>query len=339
MSGRWQITRQASRWLTWVAWCDLLLMVTLWLALQYAQEQWWPLAMLLFAPRWLAALPTAFLVPLAVWRRRRALLPLMLAGGVVAGPLMGFNLPLKETVGSGSHHIRVLSYNILGGWYNAEEFAALLRESAIDVAALQECPDALRLPVPAGWQVVRHGGLAVLSRYPIVSYNATELQQKTELWPETHLLQAVIQTPKGAVDVCSLHLPSPRFGLQALLDRRTLVRPSRRQLFDQQIAGRWFVAGNLADTIGTLKPPVILAGDFNTPVESNLYKRYWNGYANAFSATGWGYGFTQRVSVGGLSFGVRIDHILVGKGLKPLSCRVGRDIGSDHLPLIADIGW
>jgi endonuclease/exonuclease/phosphatase (EEP) superfamily protein YafD len=68
-----------------------------------------------------------------------------------------------------------------------------------------------------------------------------------------------------------------------------------------------------------------------------LFRTVWGGYRNAFSETGFGYGWTQRVSVRGLPIGIRIDHVLTRNGLKPLLCEVGPDMGSDHLPLIADV--
>ena len=81
--------------------------------------------------------------------------------------------------------------------------------------------------------------------------------------------------------------------------------------------------------------PVLIAGDFNMPVESAIYHRYWSRYTNAFSTAGFGYGY---------SFGrtrkfrrwVRIDHILSGPDWRVLGCWVGPDVGSDHWPVIAE---
>ena len=36
-------------------------------------------------------------------------------------------------------------------------------------------------------------------------------------------------------------------------------------------------------------------------------------------------------------FGVRIDHVLTGDGWRCRRCWVGPDVGSDHLPLLADL--
>jgi len=83
--------------------------------------------------------------------------------------------------------------------------------------------------------------------------------------------------------------------------------------------------------------PVIIAGDFNMTVESAIYRECWSSYRNAFTMTGFGYGWTERAEISGVPLAVRIDHILTDTGLIPKMCQVGPDIGSDHLPVIADV--
>ena len=73
------------------------------------------------------------------------------------------------------------------------------------------------------------------------------------------------------------------------------------------------------------------------PTDSCIYRRDWNDYRSAFSGAGLGFGYTERVRVRGLSWGVRIDHVLTGSSWRCRSCRVGADVGSDHLPLVADL--
>jgi endonuclease/exonuclease/phosphatase (EEP) superfamily protein YafD len=84
---------------------------------------------------------------------------------------------------------------------------------------------------------------------------------------------------------------------------------------------------------------VIVAGDFNTPTDSVVFRRFWAPYRNAFSTSGFGFGNTMRPTVRGCRFGVRIDHILAGTDWWPRTCWVGPDVGAEHLPLIADLVW
>jgi endonuclease/exonuclease/phosphatase (EEP) superfamily protein YafD len=73
------------------------------------------------------------------------------------------------------------------------------------------------------------------------------------------------------------------------------------------------------------------------PAESIFYRRDWLDYANAFSNAGFGYGLTMKVIIRGFRYGVRIDHILMSESLTAEKCWVAPDVGSDHLPVIADI--
>ena len=58
------------------------------------------LALVLFAPRWVWALPLIALVPAALFLRRRLVAPLALAAALWAGPLLGFNVPLRNPLAS-----------------------------------------------------------------------------------------------------------------------------------------------------------------------------------------------------------------------------------------------
>ena len=90
-------------------------------------------------------------------------------------------------------------------------------------------------------------------------------------------------------------------------------------------------AGEAAAVAG----PVLLAGDFNTPPESAIFRRLWTPYTDAFGAAGWGWGYTF---IGGRTR-VRIDHILAGPGWYCERCWVGPDVGSPHRPVITDLTW
>jgi len=327
------------RLLRWCSWLYLMLLLLVWGLVFLVGDRWWLATIVLYGPRWFFALPLALLVPLVFLRREYFVcIPLFICVVFVFGPLMGFNLPsAKAFKPQGQVALRVLTYNINGGHFNAKQCFGLIKDSAVDLVAFQECPDNLSLPVPIGWYGIQKNGLALFSRYPMQFIKVVQVKEPTDKWPAPCLLHGLVETPKGVINVCSLQLPSPRFGLQAVLDRYTLLRPSRRKLLDQQIITRKFVACEVKRYLSALSKPVIVVGDFNTPADSPLFRKVWGRFSNAFSETGLGYGWTQRVSVSGLSFSARIDHVLTTKGLRPLVCEVGPDLGSDHLPLIADI--
>ena len=95
-------------------------------------------------------------------------------------------------------------------------------------------------------------------------------------------------------------------------------------------------AGNrvISDFARRCRGPVLLAGDFNTPGESGIYREYWDDFCNAFSASGWGFGYSYYY---GLRCQVRVDHILGGSGWQSRRCWIGPDVGSPHRLVLADL--
>jgi vancomycin resistance protein VanJ len=300
-------------------------------------DLWWFGTMLLFGPRWLVTLPLPVLFPLALWRSRRTLFPLIAAALIIAGPFMGLRLPLGKTGCAGAAVLRVLTCNINSGNFDAAALSALILETKADLVALQECPRELRLALPAGWRTVQEGELALLSRFPLHGVKSLQALHPPHRWPRTTLLCCVVAAPGGDLDFCTVHLPSPRYGLQVMLDRATLLSPSRMSLLFSETSHRWSISRQASAFLASRSLPLVVAGDFNMPVQSAIYREYWGSYSNAFSRTGWGYGWTERAALRGIPIGVRIDQVLSGDGFSPCLCRTARDVGSDHLPLIADI--
>jgi endonuclease/exonuclease/phosphatase (EEP) superfamily protein YafD len=79
----------------------------------------------------------------------------------------------------------------------------------------------------------------------------------------------------------------------------------------------------------------ILAGDLNCSPWSPAFARLLREGRLADSAPGRGFATTwlSRIPL----FGLAIDHILIGNGIVVRERRVGPDVGSDHLPVIADL--
>jgi len=81
-----------------------------------------------------------------------------------------------------------------------------------------------------------------------------------------------------------------------------------------------------------LGPPVIVAGDFNAPIEATEMDGLSGAFDDAFATIGFPAGDPRRASCGAN----RIDHLLT-RGLRATSCAIHRDAGdaSDHLPVVA----
>ncbi len=323
-------------WRRWLERCTLLAcwtyvaaMIGLIALMAVAGDRWWPTTFALFGPRWVAAIPFVVLLPMALIARRWATLPpILIASILVVSPWMGFRVPWGASSG-GLLRLRFLTCNVEGG--RAKGLAALIAETEPDLVILQECPLdwATRMFPGPGWFLHHNWGLAIASRLPIRGFEDRSLA--TPQWAGGEINRIVVETKVGAVDVFGVHLETPREGLESVIrgklrgvpDLRANIAQRRRE---SQSASRW---------VGESNHPVLIAGDFNMPVDSTIYRESWSPYLNAFSAAGLGFGPTKFTRW----FGVRIDHVLAGSGWVARRCWVGPDVGSDHRPVIADLDW
>jgi endonuclease/exonuclease/phosphatase (EEP) superfamily protein YafD len=311
------------------SWLYLLLILALWALLRLA-DLWWPATLLMFSPRWLLVVPGAILALAALFLRRRSLIVLSIALVLALGPVTSFCIPwpFLSSEAASAERLRLMTCNMHYYKGSAGRLDALLDEARPDIVALQEWPGWNKSELLAGrqWHVHESSVLFLASRFPI--------RQVTELGHDSMddvgaVLHAELETPGGIVTLFSVHLASPREGLYNVVH-------DREEGADDLEAGsalRWVQSEQLARRVEEVSGPVLLAGDFNTPVESAIFRRYWDRYTDAFRFAGWGWGYTF---IGGKT-AVRIDHILAGPGWLCERCRVGPNVGSPHRPVIADL--
>ncbi len=302
-------------------------------------DRWWFATLLLFSPRWLLTVPLLALVPLAIFYRRRLLWPLLLVAGILLGPVLNFSLPLSALGRSDGQPLRVLTCNLsVGDAVASERMFSLIEEVHPDLVALQEAPR-IATKWPDGWHVIAEGELLIASRYPLARLGRDRALQLPHTYPRGTILHGIVQLPTGPLTFVNLHLPSPRRGLAELLDRSTILAPSRRGALEVIMERRSTVSTEIIEEIDGIGGNVLVAGDLNLTTESAIYRRDWARYSNAFSRAGLGPGWTLWAKLQGLSFGVRVDHILMGEGWQARRAWVGPDIGSEHRPLVTDLLW
>jgi endonuclease/exonuclease/phosphatase (EEP) superfamily protein YafD len=279
----------------------------------------------------------AVLIPgTLVLRRRRLLYPLLIALIVLLGPVMRLCLPWRALLSTASvpaARFRIVTCNADEMHLDAAAMGAFVREVRPDVVIFQGWRSRHEQQVfqgPGGndeWHFRRDGELFLASRFPILGAEVNDEPSMTQ--GDGALAHYELLTPAGRVHVFNLHLATPRQGLEAIaardadapdfIERNTTLR--RRQ---SQLASRW---------AGGMSGPVLVAGDFNTPPDSPVYRQYWSSYTNAFSFGGFGFGnthFTRRTAI-------RIDHVLAGEGWRVSRCWVGPNVGSAHRPVVADL--
>ncbi len=327
-----------ARLVGWAAWLYVAGVVAVW-GLLLGGDRWWFPTVILFSPRWLYALPLAPLVPAALLWRPKMLWPLTVAGLIAVWPIMGLCLPWGRLAAGGESGaaFRVLTCNVQHQNVDATALAELVAQTQPDVIALQECVPAYPTDWLADWNVRRAGNLLIASRHPIRDVEWHLRSYPPSRWPGTHALRCVIETPQGPVPFCNLHLHSPRAGLEEVLDGQTVVNFRNGHELQQHIEIRRRESEELTAWLEDAGDLLVLAGDFNMPTDGAIYRRRWAAYTNAFSSVGFGYGYTKWSQKRWFRYGLRIDHVLIGPEWTVESCWVGSDVGSDHLPLLADV--
>ncbi|WP_437680264.1 endonuclease/exonuclease/phosphatase family protein [Sorangium sp. So ce131] len=324
--------RGADRLLSALVWLTLAAVAAAWGLLVFFSDRWWPATLLLFGPRWVLVAPVLALGSLALGLRRRLLLPLAAAAAIVFGPIMGLQLPNPLRSEAEGPRVRVLTQNLGRVKLASDPVRALLAELSPDVAAFQECsPPADRVSPIDGYTLHVDYNTCLLTRYPIRKVDARDRKDVWQKDGSGAITLYELESPHGVFSLLNVHLDTVRDGLEAIAVKRLggvpdLEANTAARRWESELAREW--ARRAAG-------PLLIAGDFNLPVESGIYRDLWSGFTNAFSAAGLGYGFTKKTRL----ISVRIDHILLGEGWDAERAWTARSIGSDHHGMVADLRW
>lgn len=330
------------RWARRLLWGYLALLAMIAALVQWTGDNWWFGTVLLFGPRWIFAVPLALLLPCVLLplrlSRLRALLPPWLAAtALLAWPVMGWHPhavsrpPLEPT------DLRLLSYNI--GNESLSSYATVRLSNLrwlvdfvrADIALFQECSaseEELRVAFP---EFDVHAGFdaCLVTRYTITQNDPRDREDFRAQHGSGVIDRYELLTPRGPISVLNLHLATVRKGMEQILNdplglpaALDSVNSLRRK---ESAAARAWAAHARA--------PQIIAGDFNMPQESRIYRAYWRGYGNALADCGGGYNYTK---VSGKS-GIRIDHVLYDSAMVCTSAYVLSALGGDHRPVFATL--
>jgi endonuclease/exonuclease/phosphatase (EEP) superfamily protein YafD len=328
-------TSWTSRFAAFACGAYLLAIVAAAVVLWTLSDQWWPATVLLFAPRWVLSLPLIVLVPLAAVFHRKSLVVLGVAGLVLTAGLLGYCYSLDGTSRSKPEAgVRLLSCNIHRSQLDVEAFKKLIDTVSPDAIVLQDWTSSHEelLFGDSRWHTRRDGELFLASRFPIV--RTTQLLSPPKEQPGFTVRYGAaaayeLLTPSGPITLVNLHLASPHEALQAMREGD--------ESFAEQLAfnsrQREAEAAAVTDFLETVTGPAVVAGDFNTPRESPVFRKNFGNLQNAFSEKGRGFGMTHvsRTS------SVRIDHVLVTRDLDVRECWLAEAAGSPHRPMITDV--
>lgn len=298
---------------------------------------WWALPFL-YGPRWVAALLFLGILPSLRSDRRSAIRAGTLTLLVFAFGLLDVRVGLGRLEPAEAVPVRVVEMNAgsgSAGAPSAERVIAELTRVDADLVVIAECSEGLANAMGrvGQWNVRRSiTSLCLATHYPIREW---EVRDPMDIWKEGGsgaIARALLEGPGGPLRIGLVHLETPRDALDNYFDLSSIptlgpVTSANMQQREREsrTAHTWILAG--------ASFPTIVAGDFNLPVESAIYRRHWGALRNAFSRSGIGRGITKQTR----RWGMRIDHILTSDEIITRRAFIGRDFGSDHDPVIADL--
>lgn len=323
-TGKWKLRmRLLSALAFWGCLGFLFVLPILWIAFA---DSHWLLILLRFAP------PLAYLAVLVLVSSAAMLYKVRYFWhGAAAGFIfvltyyMGFQLHFSQE--QTTVRLSVMSFNIHAGTGGEDAIGSFLASSGCDIIGLQEArkPLVVNLPDPVpkirtmlpGYSLARGGSrgeLVTLSRYPIVSnaeHPLDDLSACTEVVADVRgrklrflNVHVITGDPKGL-----LKGKGADFRQRLILTART----------------RCIQARALHDLISRSNLPIVLAGDFNSPPDSELYRILKRDLKDSFSEAGSGFGFTYKANLPLW----RIDYIWAGD-LKISRCQTLNPGLSDH---------
>lgn len=315
----------------------ILAVVALVVILRLTGEQWWLATILLFSPRWLWITPVVVLLPMALLFRRRLILPVFIAGATVLFAVMGFRIPWRRAIPAGSAHqtLRIFTCNLHGRQAKPELLDQLVDEARPDIILLQDYT-ASRKPalVKTGtWYTDRFEGIYIASRFPLhrlerlIPRDAAAMAYASHGWPLGQAMLYQVDVPGTPIHLINLHLASPHQQISAF----EYGDESAKASIEADSARRTFESSLVAQAARQIGGSFIIAGDFNTPDDSPLFRLAWRDFDDAFDTAGFGFGATYANHHTWL----RIDHVLSDPSWRCTQCWAGPPIGSGHRPVVA----
>jgi endonuclease/exonuclease/phosphatase (EEP) superfamily protein YafD len=193
--------------------------------------------------------------------------------------------------------LRLLHWNVAGGWVGAAEQAAEIAARSPDVVVLSEGPERVARNVGAalpGFRSRSLGALSVLAREP---GEGVWLERRREL----QAIEIPVRWNGADVRLMVVNLASsPRVHRDPWLRRVLALADERR--------------------------PDLVVGDFNAPRRSRALSRLPEGWRHAYleAGRGWSASFPVPLPLWSL------DHVLVGPGWRALDYRLVSTRWSDH---------
>ena len=317
---------------------------------QEGDQRWW-MALLNTVVPYLFT-PLAIALPFGLFYRRRAFwIGLMPAIGIFLWLYGQLFLPHWPSLAHADNdRFTVMTFNIWV-WNNGYDMANAIRESGPpDILVIQELTlymnETLINELSDIYPYHVYGmrwfetGMGVFSRYPLEPIDASDLGSSG--WYVQKVLVKTDSDNNEGFILYNVHPDSTDL-------RRYYIGRAYRRAFTREIERSFHRRTELIeimlDDIRRQTQPVIVAGDFNSTDQNDVYRLMTEQLTDAHRAAGWGFGHTFPAYTGefhGLpTFArqIRIDMIFFSTDhFEALKTVVGNRAGdSDHLPVITEL--
>lgn len=230
-----------------------------------------------------------------------------------SGYLLYMHQPFHQTTPTKeSKTIKVMQFNLNFRNQQLHLLENYLAKEKIDIVTLQEVTRKHRkvletklassYPYQSYCPFARVGGVAILSKYPFHSSKGSCRHNEGLVWKQ-------VMVENQTINIASIHL--------------YWSYPYRQY---SQIT-------KFAKTLQAIPSAKIIAGDFNAVGWSDTLSRFTT-LSDTSIPKGIRYSLTKAMAIE-----LPIDHMLLSNDLKVYNIKVGSDLGSDHLPIVSEVGY
>ena len=311
-----------------LAWIYLVLF-SLWILLRFLFfDSFWILALINTLALYIFV-PLIIFLPFALFFKRWSLLfGLCFPLGLFIGLYSSFFLPsLSAPVAQNQQTIKAMTFNILQSNTDYDSMVKMVTEKNPDIIGLQEIT-----PQAAPILVERFA-----KNYPYYAFHPVQLTHNVGIlsrFPIDKLIALPAPPIKRGIQV-TLRLNNGE-PLEAIVTHLIPFYPLNKfyRLAQDWYTRRAKLVSYLSDVVKQYDDPLIIMCDCNFTDTSETYAQMRRVMSDSFHEAGWGFGHTFR----GRFFPVgRIDYIWHTEDIKTVQAYVGREAGSDHLPVIAKL--
>ncbi|MES2791657.1 MAG: endonuclease/exonuclease/phosphatase family protein [Planctomycetota bacterium] len=329
-------------WIMWLSWGHFAFMWGLIALIHGVSEHWWLGTMMVYLPRIPWLVPSLILIPLSIrWGWKPAVINLA-AGLLALGPVMNWQSGglFRPDIDRQAYRLTVVSCNVQSFRPDFAQVVNELHQIDPDVVLFQEAFEdhALLATVFEGWNVHRVDEYLVASKFPLKFISQAFVQG----YDRVTAVRYEVETPMGPVAVFNVHQTSPRRSLTQLKPWSMFIG-SGIETVEQGVALRDVEAMKTRAFTQPegLDQPVIVAGDFNMPNDSSLFRKHWGNLSDAYASTAVGYGYTSPCRASKLwpanTPWAQVDHILANRDWQVERCWIGKSAGSDHRLIAAQL--